>query len=805
MARRLGVDVDPVRGGRVHRHQGARRRPARSGCTCAARAATRCCTRPISYPTYAMGATLAGCRAVPVPVDDRLPHRPRRHRPGRRRSGPVPVGQHAGQPGRRARRPGRGRGLGPGPRRARVQRRVLRRVHLGRPAPDDPRARHRRAWSPSTRCRSARTWPGPGPASTPATPTWSHYLSEVRKHAGFMVPGPVQAAAVAAWGDDEHVDAPARRYRAPARAAAATCSRPWGVDVAAARGRRSTCGCRRPTATPGASPAGWPPRPACWPARASSTARPAPATSAWPWCARRTQLDLVARRLGLRLIAARSPDPADPIRRPGGIGPPRCVTMTGMAPSARAVDEQPVRRRVAAARPGVGPGRRSRPVAGRQATRPRPATGSPASIIVVGAVAARGLVRRPGIGDLFGGGRRPTPGSRCPARSRRRSTPATTRCSPSTPGPSSDVNGVFRVGDVTVTDSVGRTDPGAARRSPRRPTPGTATRAGPSPSSPRRRPGTYTIAASRAADPVVDRRVRVAVGRGLQPSAIVPLFGAAGLGGLAVLVGIVLIVVTAVRRGRAKRRAVTRSPAVTPGAHPGGYPGGYPGRARRPTASGALRRRTGPWGAPSWPARRSRRRPASRASPSPAAVRPTRPLPAGPVPARSPPSRHRRPRGPTAPVDRRRRQAPDDARRSCRRAGGSRPPVGPPGPARPRPRPTPTRPEPTPAGRRRPVISAPLVADLSQPAAGRRPSPRDGRCRPDRSRSSASPSIVVRRSSGWRPGASSCRRSASPAIRCPTATARSRSTGPAPTSSTSSSRARAARCCRRRSTSAWPR
>ena len=24
----------------------------------------------VSYPTYAMGATLAGCRAVPVPVDD---------------------------------------------------------------------------------------------------------------------------------------------------------------------------------------------------------------------------------------------------------------------------------------------------------------------------------------------------------------------------------------------------------------------------------------------------------------------------------------------------------------------------------------------------------------------------------------------------------------------------------------------------------------------------------------------------------------------------------------------------------------
>jgi succinyldiaminopimelate transaminase len=37
-------------------------------------------------------------------------------------------------------------------------------------------------------------------------PDLVHYLSEVRKHAGFMVPGPVQAAAVAAYGDDAHVD-----------------------------------------------------------------------------------------------------------------------------------------------------------------------------------------------------------------------------------------------------------------------------------------------------------------------------------------------------------------------------------------------------------------------------------------------------------------------------------------------------------------------------------------------------------------------------------------------------------------------
>jgi len=39
------------------------------------------------------------------------------------------------------------------------------------------------------------------------------YLSEVRQHAGLMVPGPVQAAAVAAWADDAHVDEQQARYR----------------------------------------------------------------------------------------------------------------------------------------------------------------------------------------------------------------------------------------------------------------------------------------------------------------------------------------------------------------------------------------------------------------------------------------------------------------------------------------------------------------------------------------------------------------------------------------------------------------
>jgi aspartate/methionine/tyrosine aminotransferase len=41
-----------------------------------------------------------------------------------------------------------------------------------------------------------------------------HYLREVRKHAGLMPPGPVQAAAVVALDDDEHVEVQRTRYLA---------------------------------------------------------------------------------------------------------------------------------------------------------------------------------------------------------------------------------------------------------------------------------------------------------------------------------------------------------------------------------------------------------------------------------------------------------------------------------------------------------------------------------------------------------------------------------------------------------------
>ena len=58
------------------------------------------------------------------------------------------------------------------------------------------------------------------------------YLKEVRKHAGFMVPGPAQAAGVAALDDDEHVTVQRDRYRTRLEMMANTLSKWSGIDIA---------------------------------------------------------------------------------------------------------------------------------------------------------------------------------------------------------------------------------------------------------------------------------------------------------------------------------------------------------------------------------------------------------------------------------------------------------------------------------------------------------------------------------------------------------------------------------------------
>ncbi len=58
-----------------------------------------------------------------------------------------------------------------------------------------------------------------------------HYLSEVRKHAGFMVPGPVQAAGAVAFDDDDHVEAQRQALPGPARHAGRRADRRSGVPA----------------------------------------------------------------------------------------------------------------------------------------------------------------------------------------------------------------------------------------------------------------------------------------------------------------------------------------------------------------------------------------------------------------------------------------------------------------------------------------------------------------------------------------------------------------------------------------------
>jgi succinyldiaminopimelate transaminase len=165
----------------------------------------------VAYPTYEMGALLAGLRAVPVPVDDRWR---------------LDVSQISEADAARAL--------------------CIWSNSPGNPAGglDDLDAivawgRDHDVLVLSDECYVEFTWDGPkhtvlssGTDGLLAVHSISKrsnlagvragfyagdaslvkFLGEVRKHAGFMVPGPVQAAAAVALGDDAHVDAQAAIY-----------------------------------------------------------------------------------------------------------------------------------------------------------------------------------------------------------------------------------------------------------------------------------------------------------------------------------------------------------------------------------------------------------------------------------------------------------------------------------------------------------------------------------------------------------------------------------------------------------------
>lgn len=166
----------------------------------------------VSYPTYAMGATLAGCRAVPVPVgDDWCPRLDAigeddaaravclwMNTPGNPAGGLDDLAAAAGW--------GRARGVPvlsdecyveftwQGPPRSILQH-----------GADGVLAVH--SLSKRSNLAGARIGFYAG------DPDLVGYLSEVRKHAGLMPSGPEQAAGTVAWADQDHVEDQRARYQ----------------------------------------------------------------------------------------------------------------------------------------------------------------------------------------------------------------------------------------------------------------------------------------------------------------------------------------------------------------------------------------------------------------------------------------------------------------------------------------------------------------------------------------------------------------------------------------------------------------
>jgi succinyldiaminopimelate transaminase len=189
----------------------------------------------IAYPTYEMGATLAGCRAVPVAVTA---------------AGGLDLAAIDPADAERAlalwvNSPGNPSG-----------------------ALDDLGAAA--AWGRargvpvfSDECYVEFTWSGPGRtilehglAGVVAVHSLSKrsnlaggrvgfyagdpelvgYLGEVRKHVGMMVPGPIQAAGVAALDDDDHVEQQRARYRHRLQRMAEVLGAWAGLDIALPQG-----------------------------------------------------------------------------------------------------------------------------------------------------------------------------------------------------------------------------------------------------------------------------------------------------------------------------------------------------------------------------------------------------------------------------------------------------------------------------------------------------------------------------------------------------------------------------------------
>ena len=217
LARRHGVQGRPRRGAAADRHQGVHRRAA--GAARLRARGRRRLTR--SWPTRPT-TSAPGWRAPTrwPRMRSRLPRCPAtafpQRTPPRRPSGPVRlvwVNSPANPTGRVLRRRAAGRDGpgGPRPRRGPGLGRVLHRPRLVggaavRAAPGRVRRVVRTACSRCTRCPSGPTWPGYRAGFVTGDPALVAELLEIRKHAGMMMPAPIQAAMTAALRDDAHAE-----------------------------------------------------------------------------------------------------------------------------------------------------------------------------------------------------------------------------------------------------------------------------------------------------------------------------------------------------------------------------------------------------------------------------------------------------------------------------------------------------------------------------------------------------------------------------------------------------------------------
>jgi succinyldiaminopimelate transaminase len=166
----------------------------------------------VSYPTYSMGATLAGCRPVAVPMtsDGRLqldaiePADAERalvlwvNSPGNPTGGVDDLGAVAGW--------GRAHGVPVFSDECYVE---FTWAGAGRSILEHGVEGVVAVHSLSKRSNLAGVRVG----FYAGDPALVRYLHEVRKHVGMMVPGPAQAAGVVALDDDDHVELQRRRYR----------------------------------------------------------------------------------------------------------------------------------------------------------------------------------------------------------------------------------------------------------------------------------------------------------------------------------------------------------------------------------------------------------------------------------------------------------------------------------------------------------------------------------------------------------------------------------------------------------------